>query len=169
MKSRMFFVLFLLFFSFASCVSYADGMSNEYGKFVVTNAKDEYVVAFVLNSTNKKFAKIQRVEMIDRGNDGEGDTSVLWYKSGNQEVYFRTEEDYKRYVRTDVSRDVCEDGWSPKIVYREKNHAWSCAKMNFIMKFFMWREIDAGLAEAKEGDWDALSVRIRGNVEKFAK
>lgn len=169
MRSRMFFVLFLLFFSFVSHVSYAGGMSNEYGKFVVTKTKGDYTVAFVLNPMNKKFAKVQRVEMVDRGDDGEGDISVLLYKSGDKEVFFRTEDEYKRYVSNDASMDVCEGEWSPKIVYHENRRAWACSKMNFIVKFFMWREIDNGLADAKEEDWGALSERIKESIGKFIK
>lgn len=169
MRGRIFLVLFFLFSSFAFRIAYAEGATNEYGKFVVTKTKGDYIVAFVLNPDNKKFAKIQRVDMVDRGNDKEGDILVLLYKNGNKEVFFRTEEDYWRYVSPDASRDVCEDDWSPKIVYHENRHLWACAKMNFFVKFFMWREIDSGLAEAKNGEWEALASRIRENVAKFTK
>jgi len=154
---------------FFGCVAHAGGISNEYGKFLAVENGGDYSVTFILNSENKKFAKIQKVEMIDRGNDGEGDISVLSYKSGNKEVFFRTEDDYKRYVLSDASRDVCENDWSPKIVYRKDRRAWACSKINFLVKFFMWREIDSGLVDAKEGDWDALAARIIENVGKIKK
>lgn len=165
MKHLRLFAAFLLFFGH-SCLA---GTSNEYGKFVVTDIGGDYTVAFVLDSANKKFPHIKKIAMIDYGNDGEGDVSVLLYKSGNKEVFFRTENDYRRYVLKNASVDVCEDDWSPKIVYYEERHAWACANMNFILKFFMWREIDRGLAEAKAGDWVALAERIMENVGKFKK
>lgn len=165
MKRVVLFIVFLLFFSH----SYADGISNEYGKFIVDKTAIDYAVSFILNPANEKFPKIKKIMMIDYDNDGEGDVSVLLYRTGGKEVFFRTEENYKRYVLKNASADVCEDAWSPKIVYRENRHTWKCSKMNFLAKFFMWREIDSGLLDAKAGDFNALAKRIIKNVEKIKK
>jgi hypothetical protein len=166
MKHFSFFAaVFFLFFSIP-CIG---GILNEYGKFVVTDTGSDYAVTFVLDSANKKFPKIKKVTMVDYGNDGEGDLLVLLYKSGNKEVFFRTEDAYRRYVLKNISAKICEDGWSPKIIYHEDRHAWACSKLNFLAKFFMWREIDSGFVEAKAGDWDTFAERIMENVKKIKK
>lgn len=167
MKYSAFFAAFLFFF--VAHVSCADEKTNEYGSFTVTDTGGDYTVAFVLDSANKKFKKFQEVMMTDYGNDGEGDVSVLLYRNGNKEVYLRKEESYRRYTLEEKPGDVCDGGWSPKILYRENLHAWECSKINFFMKFLMWREIDDGFADAKAESWSALAARIMKNVERFVK
>lgn len=107
--------------------------------------------------------------MTDSDNDGEGNVSVVLYRNGDKEVFFRGEGDYVQYAAKDASANVCEGDWSPKIVYFKDRRAWVCSKINFFVKFFMWREIDAGLADAKNGDWVALAERMAENIKKITK
>jgi hypothetical protein len=168
MRQRI--IVFLLLFCFTSPVfrtSFASVTENDYGKFVETKNQDEHIISFILNPTNEKFKKVQEVAMFDYSNDEEGDISIVLYKKGEKEVFFRNRRNYWRYVSDEPSADVCGGDWSPKIVYR--HNAWECSEMNFFMRIYMWRQIDNGLADAKREDWGALAERILENIKKIIK
>lgn len=158
---------FLFFYSSTIPELYALGTENNYGKFVETKNRDNHIVSFIVNPTNEKFKKVREVAMFDYGNDGEGDISIVLYKKGDKEVFFRNHRNYRQYVSSEPSADVCGDDWSPKIIYR--HNAWECSKMNFFMRIYMWRQIDKGLADAKREDWNTLAERILRNIKKIIK
>ena len=142
---------------------------NEYGKFIETKIKDIYTVSFILDPRNTKFQKIQEVTIVDYGNDEEGDATFVLHRNGNKEVFLRTKRNYRRYIAQNPSADVCRGGWSSKIQYRQSTQKWECPGINFVINFFMWQEIDGGLADAKREDWGAFSRRIMEDVRKIIK
>jgi len=163
-------IVLLFFFSFtAARASFSQGIENRYGNFVETKVRDDYLMTFVLNPANKEFSEIQEVSIFDYGNDEEGDISTVLHRNGDTEVFFRTKRNYRRYISQNPSADVCREEWSAKIQYRQSTRKWECPGLNFIVNFFMWDEIDSGLADAKRGDLDALFERIMDNVKKIIK
>lgn len=142
---------------------------NEYGKFVETKIKDVYAVSFVLNPRSTKFREIQEVRIEDYGNDEEGDITFVFHRNGDKEVFLRNKRNYRRYISQNSSADVCLNGWSSKIQYRQSTRKWECPGINFFVDLLIWQEIDDGLVDAKRGAWGAFSRRIIENVKKIIK
>jgi hypothetical protein len=127
------------------------------------------MVSFVLDSNDDDFRKIEKVSMVDYGDDKEGDVSVLLYRNGNKEIFFRSEKSFQQYSLLNNLSIICGDRWVPRINYRKDKNSWGCSEMNIVARFFMWMEIDGGLVEAKQQEWSALSERVIESVKSFSK
>ncbi len=163
MKYVLFFLLLLW------GLARADGISNEYGKFAVSKKSNDYSVSFVINGTNKRFVKIEKVAMIDYGNDGRGDIVVISHRNGDREILFRDEAGFNHYLAENRLIRVCENGWSDKMQYKKNFTYFKCKDINFVIKWFLWGAIDGGLEDAKNEDWNTLSARLMKYIEKLQK
>jgi hypothetical protein len=166
-------ILFLLLLNNLSLEAYASEFENNYGKFIETKAQHDYIVTFILNPTNEEFKKIRAVSMVNYGDDENGDVSIVSYKRGDEEIFFRNWSVYRRYVSHNTAADVCEESVWPwwvlpkKIVYQKNK--WECLNAGIALNQAMWPQIDDGFSEAKKNEWSALTERILENVKRIAK